>query len=231
MPEPNIRRRESKIFVRKRVVMQTDREKMIAEAAYFRAMADSSATDPLKNWLEAEKEVDRQLEQQQRKARKEDVAAFEKLRLELSKILDNIQDTVRAETFKQALDKAIDEVKGMGKYTAESVGKGAEALKKDIVRNMDKYKESWPAISGKATDVFDVWRERSAHFLKQAGEAADSWLKQVRGKHNPHLYHTGELTSAGTFVCSSCGHTLQVGISGHLPPCPNCQQQEFKRES
>lgn len=229
MPELSTRR-ESKILV-KRVIRQTDREKLIAEAAYFRAMSNSFTTDPVKNWLEAEKEVDLKLALQQQKAMKEEVAVFEKLRLEMIKILGNIQDTVKADTFKQALDKAIDEVKGMGKYTAESIGKGTEALKKDIVRNLDKYKGTWPGISGKATGLFSVWRERSAHFLKEAGEAADSWLKQVRGKQSPNIYHTGELTSAGTFVCSSCGHSLKVGKSDHLPPCPNCQAQEFKRET
>ncbi len=210
---------------------QEARHKMIAEAAYYRAKAKAFSNNPMTDWLEAEKEIDGKLESANQGTRKEEVAAFEKLRIEVDKILGNIQDTVNPDTFKNALDKAIIIVKERGKYTAESIAKGSEALKKDIARNIDKYRGTWHTISVNTPGFFSIWRERGAHFLKQAGEAAESWLKQAQGKQNPHLYHTGELTSAGTFVCGSCGYAFDMTESSHLPRCPQCAAKEFKRET
>ena len=209
-----------------------ERQKMIAEAAYYRAKAKAFSDSPEADWLEAEKEIDRKLADQGRSTmKKEEVAAFDKLRFEVSRILGGIQDTVKADAFRNALEKGILSVKEMGQYTSESIGKGSEALKKDIARNIDRYRGTWHTISEKTPGFFSVWKDRSAHFLKQAEEAAESWLKQLHEKKNPHLYHTGELTSAGTFVCGSCGFAFDMEESCHLPRCPKCAAKEFTRET
>lgn len=42
-------------------ISQADRERMIAEAAYFRAQARGFQGDPLEDWLAAEAEINRTL--------------------------------------------------------------------------------------------------------------------------------------------------------------------------
>ena len=49
-------------------ISQQERQRMIAEAAYFRAMQRGfSGGDPLDDWLVAEREINRQLPRQQQK--------------------------------------------------------------------------------------------------------------------------------------------------------------------
>lgn len=209
---------------------QDERQKMIAEAAYLRAKEKAFSSDPVADWLEAEKEIDRKLAAQNKGSIKEEVAVFDNLRKKVNAILGDIQETVGEETFGHALDKAVQEVKGMGKYTSESINRGAEAVKKDVARNIEIYRGTWDSISGKTTGFLREWRKRSGEFLKQAGEAAESWLSEVRGRESLHVYHAGELAAAGTFVCTSCGHSLKQKKTGHLPNCPRCDATEFKRE-
>jgi predicted nucleic acid-binding Zn-ribbon protein len=32
----------------------------------------------------------------------------------------------------------------------------------------------------------------------------------------------GSDLSSGTYACTKCGETIDVGPTTHLPPCPNC---------
>jgi predicted RNA-binding Zn-ribbon protein involved in translation (DUF1610 family) len=32
----------------------------------------------------------------------------------------------------------------------------------------------------------------------------------------------GSDVSAGTYTCTQCGETIDVGSTKHLPPCPKC---------
>ncbi|TLS67973.1 NADP-dependent isocitrate dehydrogenase [Mariprofundus erugo] len=40
---------------------------------------------------------------------------------------------------------------------------------------------------------------------------------------------SGEITSAGTLTCSSCGHELHFKKTGRVPPCPTCHSTEFRK--
>ena len=37
----------------------------------------------------------------------------------------------------------------------------------------------------------------------------------------------GSDVSAGTYMCTSCSHELQVGSIRSLPPCPSCGNGEW----
>ena len=37
----------------------------------------------------------------------------------------------------------------------------------------------------------------------------------------------GSDVSAGTYMCTSCSHELQVASTKSLPPCPNCGNGEW----
>lgn len=38
---------------------------------------------------------------------------------------------------------------------------------------------------------------------------------------------SGSDVSSGTYQCTSCGNTVDVGSTKHLPPCPNCGNGEW----
>jgi predicted nucleic acid-binding Zn-ribbon protein len=41
----------------------------------------------------------------------------------------------------------------------------------------------------------------------------------------------GSDASAGTYKCTNCGYTLDVGSTQHLPPCPECNNGEWSTQS
>jgi predicted RNA-binding Zn-ribbon protein involved in translation (DUF1610 family) len=38
----------------------------------------------------------------------------------------------------------------------------------------------------------------------------------------------GSDVSAGTYECTQCGNTIDVGSTKHLPPCPSCGNGEWQ---
>lgn len=210
---------------------QEKRRKMIEELAYHRACTEGGSADPMKNWLEAEKEVDRMLAEQRLGKKREELAAFAKLQNEMHTILAGMKGSLAAETMRQALDKAVNEVKGMGKFSSESVNNASAALNKEMARNIARLRGTWRAVSLKTAGLFSIWSKRGIKFLQQAEEAAESWLKEANEKVMPNTYHSEDIAPAGTFVCESCRHSLKLDETGHLPRCPQCDNTAFTLES
>lgn len=210
------------------VVSAEERRRMIAEAAYYRALARNfQGGDPVQDWLEAEREVDRLLPGPQQKKR--ELAAYQRLREEISKRLGEVRETLNAETVRHALHTARERLKEAGEYTADTVDKVAANIEKDIVNAAHRMGPKWEEFSEKTADLFAVWRDRSATFLGRAAQAVAEWLHQAGRQVGPRTYRTGEIAAAGTFACIACGHQVQLKAAAHLPPCPVCLKTEFKR--
>ncbi len=60
--------------------------------------------------------------------------------------------------------------------------------------------------------------------------AASSVLSDAAGRAEKGLLcRSGEVTSAGTLACISCGHEIHLKKTGRVPPCPTCHATEFKK--
>ncbi len=60
--------------------------------------------------------------------------------------------------------------------------------------------------------------------------AARSALSDVAGRAEKGLLcRSGEVTSAGTLTCISCGHDIHMKRTGRIPPCSKCHATEFKK--
>jgi len=59
---------------------------------------------------------------------------------------------------------------------------------------------------------------------------ASSALSDVAGRAERGLLcRSGEVTSAGTLTCISCGHEIHMKKTGRIPPCSKCHATEFKK--
>jgi hypothetical protein len=161
--------------------------------------------------------------------RREELAAFERLRNDVRRILGEVKDSVNADTIRRAVDEASAELKKLGKYTGETVNKVADAVKKDLAGGIEKMGPKWESFTEKSTDVFSVWRDRGSRFLADASTAAGEWLTQLGGRLKDQTYHTGEMTAGGSFKCTACGELTLLPRPGHIPPCHHCQKTEFRR--
>jgi hypothetical protein len=209
-------------------ISSEERQRMIAEAAYFRALERGfTGGSSLDDWLIAEREINRLLPSPQQQ--KHERAAYDKLRAGVTKVLAETRDTVNAETLKQAFERATAELKKTGEYTAETVSKITATLRKDMTSAAMKMGPKWDTFSEKSSDLFEVWRDRGSVFLGRAAEAVADWLRQAGSKLEQQIYQTGEMVHSGTFECIGCGERVVLETPAHLPPCSKCMKTEFRR--
>jgi len=110
-----------------------ERRRMIAEAAYFRAEKRGfAAGDSVEDWIVAERQVDEALGIENPEQMKDEMAAYNRMRREVMRMIGGVRGTVSAKTVRQALDKASKELKGLGEYTVDTVNKAAEAVRREI---------------------------------------------------------------------------------------------------
>lgn len=211
------------------LVSEQDRQRMIAEAAYFRALERGSGNggNPLDDWLVAEREINQALPSPQQQ--KDELVAYEKFRQAVRKMFTETRGTVNAETVRQAFDRAAEEVKKTGEHTVETVNKISATLRKDMANAAQQMGPTWEAFSERTADLFDVWHDRGSLFLAQAANAVGEWLQGIGAKREQQTYHSGEMAYTGTFECIGCGERLLLRTPAHLPPCSKCRKMEFRR--
>lgn len=207
------------------------RKRMIAEAAYYRAEKRGFRDgDALRDWLEAEAEIDRGRGRSSEQARADEVAAYERLRREVVRLLGEVRGTATADAVRNAVDTGVRDLREMGTHTAETVTRVTAALRKDIASSAERMGPRWESFSEKSAGLFAVWRDRGAEFLGQSADAVTEWLAQARKRRGTPIYHTGEMSGGGTFACARCGEQVVLHDPGHLPRCPQCGGGEFRRQ-
>lgn len=66
--------------------------------------------------------------------------------------------------------------------------------------------------------------------LFSVADKTDVELMDLAEHHwRPTLLHTGEVTAPGVLVCTFCGEELHFDRIARIPPCPHCNNTEFKR--
>jgi rubrerythrin len=211
-------------------VLAEERHRMIAEAAYFRAKRRGfQGGDSVQDWLAAEAEIDKLLEAPAQQQEAQELAAYKRMRQELAKILAGVGDTVNVETLRQAFDRAAKELKDAGGYATETVSRVSQRIGREVETTASKLGPRWEAFSEKRAGLFSVWLERSSTFVSHASAAVAEWLKQLQSKNGDQIHIAGEIVEPGTFVCAACRHYVKVEEKQALPPCPICQEKEFRR--
>jgi Zinc-ribbon containing domain len=159
----------------------------------------------------------------------EEVAAYEKLRQEVRRLLADVRENVNAETLKEALESATAGMKEAGGYTVEVLNRAADAVKRDLGRTALKLGPKWSEFSEKSADAFAVWRDHGTHLLGKAAVATGEWLQKTGSRLEHQAYLSGEITYGGTFECASCGEMTVLAQSGRVPACARCKGTEFRR--
>jgi len=124
-----------------------------------------------------------------------------------------------------ALEKARQQLTAAGAFSEEQGQKLKGFMERDFAQL--------------ATSMRDEARERLNPARLGAGalasissllHAASSALADAAGRAEKGLLcRSGEVTSAGTLNCISCGHEIHLKKTGRVPPCPKCHATEFKK--
>lgn len=152
------------------------RQRMIAEAAYFMAEHRGfNAGDPVQDWLAAEAEIDTVLRGVS-PATPEETAAYAHLRVEVRKAFSQMQDFVDAAAVRSAFDRGVNELRYLGSHSTESIHRAAAAVRQDLARAAERMGPSWEHFSERGAGLFSVWKNRSSEFLNRSAEAVRHWL-------------------------------------------------------
>ena len=162
-----------------------ERHRMIETAAYYRAEKRGfSDGDPVKDWLEAEREIDASFQQlDETGSSMQEHAAYQRMRTEFIKILAGAQDTINAETIRQAFDRSSRELKELGKFVPATVDRAGKRLKQEVAAAAEKMGPRWDALSQKSHGLFDIWKDKGERFVNQAHTALNSWVSRYRDKN------------------------------------------------
>ena len=209
-------------------VSSKDRQRMIAEAAYYiAAQRGFAGGDPTQDWIEAERQINRVLPSP--KQQKDELAAYEKFRAELSERLTDLRGSLNAEHIQHAFDMTLDKLQTAGGYAAETISKVAATTKKDMANLVSNMEPGWEKYSAKATDLFAAWRDRGSSYIASAAAAVGEWSQQVGARAGKQEYHSGEVTYGGTLECTACKEKITMETAAHIPVCPACRNTEFHR--
>lgn len=209
-------------------VSEDERQRMIAEAAYYRAMMRGFQNgNPTDDWLAAEREISRLLPSPAQQKR--ELAAYEKLRADIQKLLADAKDTLNADTIRQAIDDARARLKQAGEGTVDTVDKAIASIEREMIGAGQRMGARLENFSERTADVFYIWRDRGSQFLTRAAGAIADWMRQAGSRLTTQTYRTGDIAAEGTFECAACGERVQLETPAHLPLCPKCRKTEFRR--
>ena len=130
------------------------------------------------------------------------------------------------EAMLQALDKARQELVDAKRISLERGQELYRFLERDLRQMVQAAQEKGDALLQKmaAHPVQAGALASLATALELAGKALLGLSRKAR---EPLTYHTGEITSAGTLVCTQCGEKLHFDKTARIPPCPKCKGTVF----
>lgn len=208
-------------------VSEDERQRMIAENAYYRAQERGfNGGQAIDDWLAAEREVNRQLPSAQQQ--KQELAAYQKLRTDVGKFLGDIKDA-SADTIRAAIDSGRNQLRQLEEYTADTVEKAVTSVEKEMIGAGRRVGAQFENLSARTTDLFYIWRDRGSQFLARAATGISDWAQQASTRLGGQGYRTGEIAAAGTLECSNCGERVTLETPAHVPLCPKCRKNEFRR--
>jgi hypothetical protein len=162
-----------------------ERHNMIETAAYYRAEKRGFPDgDPVKDWLEAEREIETLFQQlDDAGSSMQERAAYQRMRAEFKKILAGAKDTINADTISQAFDRSGRELKELGKFVPATVDRAGKRLKHEVAAAGEKMSPKWDAFSERSHGLFEIWKDKGGQFVNQAHTALNSWVSRYRDKN------------------------------------------------
>jgi rubrerythrin len=111
-------------------------------------------------------------------------------------------------------------------------------LEQQFDRLMGRFRELLTQAEQTTADVFDKALDTATDALVSAGEFTSENAERMRQyirrdllqrDHPTMTFRSGDVSTAGTFICSGCGWTIVTDRTSVLPACPQCGQTQFRK--
>jgi len=150
--------------------------------------------------------------------------------LETSKEVLDVTKKEATPAVLDAIDKGKEKVAELTELTAEEIDKVSDFVIRDLhdaaeyIAVGERELADWLRID--ALLIEDKFLEAFSHMVDHTKMALDEIAENAKRANE---WHTGEITSAGTLVCTKCGEVLHFHNAGHIPPCPKCHATVYNR--
>ena len=158
------------------------------------------------------------------------MSTTDKLIRAYNNMLERLHHVVEKEskTVKHALEHAKEKAIELSELTHEEAEKIAAYLKRDLhdaahyLSETEKELADWLQF-----DIHQIESNLLASFISVADKTR---LELDQLNHIADgLYQTGEVTGPGALVCEQCRKILHFKATDHIPACPNCAHEVFRR--
>lgn len=130
-----------------------------------------------------------------------------------------------------SLDIAKEKFSKVSDLTSDEMDKVASFVKRDLEHAAHGLTDSNDSDSLSEWFKFDVQLLENFAldaFLSLADKTRIE-LAKLEQLATKHVYHSGDITSPGTFICDDCGKEIAFKAPSEIPDCPACHGNTFVR--
>jgi NADH pyrophosphatase NudC (nudix superfamily) len=157
------------------------------------------------------------------------VAAYDKMMERVHDLLDDAEEQALP-ALQRNLDHAKKRAIELRELTAEEAEKVAGYVKRDLHEAAEYLEKTGKELSSWFSFDMQLVEERMLDFFARAADKTRLELNRLASQaRRAQEYHTGEIASIGTLICSDCGCEMHFKKTSRIPPCPKCHKTVFKR--
>ncbi|MDA8137910.1 MAG: DUF2934 domain-containing protein [Desulfobacteraceae bacterium] len=163
---------------------EEEKLKMIAEAAFLKSRQRDFEGDPVADWLSAEAELHDALAAKCRLEQEEQAfSAYHRIRMEVQRLLEKAEETINAETVRQALAKATADLRKAGDILPESIDRASKAVKQEIEEAIGRLGQIWDGSRIRPNELLSDWKEKGARSWHRTTQSFQQWLTRWRNRN------------------------------------------------
>jgi hypothetical protein len=150
----------------------------------------------------------------------------------MARIKDAIETTEQSAvpTLQKAIEMAQKQAIHLDEISADEAEKIGNYIKRDINDAAEYLMETSHEFSEWLMLDINVIEQKVLELFLSVADKTRLELDQfARPACELSLYHTGEITGPGSLVCANCEQLVHFKTTGHIPPCPKCKHNEFRR--
>lgn len=132
------------------------------------------------------------------------------------------------DAWERAMELARQQLTAAGEFTAAQ----GEVFKHYLQRDLEQTATDMRQLGEDAKDALQPTRlgagalSSLAKLMHATGSLMTAWSARAEAALE---YKTGEITSAGTLTCVSCGQNIHLHKTSIVPPCATCHATRFRK--
>ena len=154
-----------------------EKNNMIAEAAFLKAQKKDYPGDVLADWLVTEAQMEEDLAAYCRSDhQQQEYPACQRVRTDVRRVLEKAEETVTAETIRQALENATGLLRRVGEFVLEAIDRAMKAVKQEIAGSIEKLGDGWDHFGTKQSELLASWKDKGIQTMSGRAQSICGWL-------------------------------------------------------